>query len=104
MIIFIFCLLLFMVYKAELAPIHLFHKDYLSHKNTTLINGVFVILVYLSHSSAQCNLNHALDIPYISVISVIFKYPPDPTNISLPFCINTISIKTGTNSCNPSVD
>lgn len=67
MIIFIFCLLLFMVYKAELAPIHLFHKDYLSHKNTTLINGVFVILVYLSHSSAKCNLNHALDIPYISL-------------------------------------
>ena len=67
MIIFIFCLLLLMVYKAELAPINSFHKDYLSHKNTTLINGVFVILVYLSHSSAKCNLNSALDVPYLSL-------------------------------------
>lgn len=61
MVIFLLCLLIIMFYQVKFAPSHTFHKDYLSHKNTVLINGVFVILVYLSHSSAKCVLDGSLD-------------------------------------------
>lgn len=65
MTIILLCLLCIILYKVELAPVQSFHSDYLSHKNTVLVNGVFVILVYLSHSSAKVNLGGSLDAFYL---------------------------------------
>jgi len=65
MTIILLCLLCIMLYKVKLAPVQSFHNDYLSHKNTVLVNGVFVILVYLSHSSAKVELSHSLDTFYL---------------------------------------
>ena len=63
--IFLLCLFAMMLDRCKLAPVNTYHNDYLSHKNTVLINGVFVILVYLSHSSAKCALTNSMDQFYI---------------------------------------
>ena len=63
--VFLLCLFAMMLYRCKLAPVNTYHIDYLSHKNTVLINGVFVILVYLSHSSAKCALTNSMDQFYI---------------------------------------
>lgn len=41
-----------------------FHKDYTSKKQTSSINGIFTLLVFLSHVSTYISLNNSLDIPY----------------------------------------
>lgn len=44
-----------------------FFSDYCAPRRTTAINGIFTILVFLSHSAQYINLSGTLDNPYISM-------------------------------------
>lgn len=66
MIIFIFLILLLLVSRMQISKE--FHRDYLAHEHTLVINGVFVLLVLFSHSFANAtNMNTILDLPYKSI-------------------------------------
>lgn len=41
--------------------------DYMSKERTTAINGVFTILVFLSHSSGYIKLDGTFDLPYVAM-------------------------------------
>lgn len=48
-----------------------FFKDYCSPKNTATINGIFSVLIFLSHSVQYVELNGVLDTPYFSLRSFL---------------------------------
>ncbi len=48
-----------------------FFKDYCSPKNTATINGIFSVLIFLSHSVQYVDLNGFLDTPYFSLRSFL---------------------------------
>lgn len=52
MIAFIFILVVIVV-----SSIRKRHDDFMSHKQTTIINGIFVLLIFLSHSTQYINLS-----------------------------------------------
>lgn len=65
MIIFIFLLLFICINDIKFFGNNEFNLDYLSHKNTIVINGIFVILVFLSHSYANIIVDNSLvDLSY----------------------------------------
>lgn len=44
-----------------------FYEDYASHKNTTTVNAIFSILIFLSHAAAYVDLNNTFDQPYLDI-------------------------------------
>ncbi len=72
MLLFIIILLIISFNGVKFAEENSFHDDYLSLTNTTAINGIFVILVFLSHSSQYISLdNGILDSTYVTFKSYL---------------------------------
>ena len=46
-----------------------FYEDYLSPKNTTMINAIFSVLIFLSHAVQYVSLKGSLDAPYFEMRS-----------------------------------
>ena len=44
-----------------------FYSDYCSHKNTTTVNAIFSILIFLSHAVSYVDLNNTFDQPYLDI-------------------------------------
>ena len=44
-----------------------FYEDYASHKNTTTVNAIFSILIFLSHAASYVDLNNTFDQPYLDI-------------------------------------
>ena len=44
-----------------------FFDDYCSHKNTTTVNAIFSILIFLSHAVSYVELNNTFDEPYLAI-------------------------------------
>lgn len=44
-----------------------FHTDYCGPKQTSAINGIFTILIFLSHASQYVTLDGTLDAPYLTM-------------------------------------
>ena len=65
MILFLCALLFCMLYQVKVAKSNQFFLDYCHPKNTTIVNGIFVALVFLSHASAKIELNSSLDAGYV---------------------------------------
>lgn len=64
MIFFIFILAMIMFYELKIAEKDEFNRGYISPQSTTCVNGVFVILVFLSHACQYIKLDGIFDGPY----------------------------------------
>ncbi len=64
MIFFVFILAMIMLFELKVADKNEFIRDYISPASTTNVNGVFVILVFLSHISQYIKLDGVYDGPY----------------------------------------
>lgn len=64
-----FLLILFAVaaYRAKICRPGEFNTDYMSIKNTTAINGIFVVLVLFSHYAQYADFGGAFDLPYLAL-------------------------------------
>ena len=68
MIIFILILVAIMCSGLTVAKKNEFFEDYMSPKNTTTINAIFSVLIFLSHSVSYVSLpDDALNTPYLSL-------------------------------------
>ncbi|MBQ6440319.1 MAG: hypothetical protein IJJ06_09395 [Mogibacterium sp.] len=65
MVFFIMILLMIALTGADFAKPGEFNTDYLKKKNTTAINGLFVILVLFSHYAQYADFSGPYDIPYL---------------------------------------
>ncbi len=65
MIFFIIILLIVVFSQAKFADEGGFFEDYLDKKNTTAINGIFVILIIFSHYSQYTSFDGFYDLPYV---------------------------------------
>lgn len=65
MVIFLIILLMISFFGVKVAERNKFFSDYISKQKTTAVNGVFTVLVFLSHASGYIELSGALDSPYI---------------------------------------
>ncbi len=48
-----------------------FYADYCSQKNTTTVNAIFSILIFLSHGASYIDLNNTFDEPYLAIRSFL---------------------------------
>lgn len=64
MLIFAFILICIIFVDIQSAGKNEFYNDYCSPKQTTSINGIFVILVFFSHATQYLKLNGPLNTPY----------------------------------------
>ncbi len=69
MLIFVFIVALIVFYEMKIADSNEFHKDYISPKSTKAVNGLFTMLIFLSHSVQYIDLDGALDTPYTTMKS-----------------------------------
>lgn len=67
MLIFLIILIFVIFYKIKFCKRGEFFTDYSAPRQTSAINGIFTILIFLSHSSQYLRLNSALDSPYLLV-------------------------------------
>lgn len=67
MIVFVFILLVIILTGLKVAPKDEFFGDYLSPKNTATINGIFSVLIFLSHAVTYVNTDGVFDQPYLSM-------------------------------------
>lgn len=67
MFIFIIILICIIFMGMKIAPENSFHTDYCSPKQTSAVNGIFTVLIFLSHSSQYITLDNTLDKPYLSL-------------------------------------
>lgn len=67
MLVYIFILIAIICSGLTAAKKNEFFKDYCSPKNTATINGIFSVLIFLSHSVQYLNLNGVLDEPYFNL-------------------------------------
>ncbi len=44
-----------------------FYEDYCSHKNTTTVNAIFSVLIFLSHAVSYIDLTNTFDQPYLDI-------------------------------------
>lgn len=58
-------LLLLILYGIKISGLNHYNEDYLNKKNTTAINGIFVILVVFSHYAQYAGFEGPLDEPYL---------------------------------------
>lgn len=71
MIIFVFILLMIIFLDMKTAKNAEFFSDYMSKEKTTAINGIFTILVLLSHSVGYIKTDGAFDAPYMAMKSYL---------------------------------
>lgn len=69
MLIFLIGILLVIFAGIKIADENKFHNDYISYKQTNAINGIFVLLVFLSHACSYVAFNGELDSPYLTLRS-----------------------------------
>ena len=67
MLIYIFILIAIICSGLTAAKKNEFFKDYCSPKNTATINGIFSVLIFLSHSVQYLKLDGVLDGPYFDL-------------------------------------
>lgn len=68
MLVFLFILLLIIFMGMQVTPQNKFNDDYMSIQKTTAINGIFVLLVFLSHARQYIDISTgALDAPYLTM-------------------------------------
>lgn len=67
-IIILFGIILFGI---KISPRNKFFNDYAGKKQTSTINGIFTILIFLSHSAQYITLNSALDRPYLTIRNLL---------------------------------
>lgn len=66
MLVFLIILICILFYDIKVCRQGEFFNDYSAKKQTSTINGIFTILIFLSHSSQYLHLSGALDKPYLS--------------------------------------
>ena len=64
MLIFLIILAGIIIYGIKISKRGAFFDDYSAPKQTAAINGIFSLLIFLSHSSQYLTLNEAIDKPY----------------------------------------
>lgn len=69
MLIFVFIVALIVFYEMKIEDSNEFHKDYISPKSTKAVNGLFTMLIFLSHSVQYIDLGSVLDTPYTTMKS-----------------------------------
>lgn len=69
MLVFVFIVALVIFYELKIADGNEFHRDYISPKSTASVNGLFTILIFLSHSVQYIELDGVLDTPYATLKS-----------------------------------
>lgn len=67
MLIFIFILIAVIFVGIQQADKNEFYSDYCGRKQTTSINGIFVILVFLRHAAQYLSLDDALSSPFVTL-------------------------------------
>ncbi len=67
MIFFLIVIIAILFYGMQVKPRNEFHTDYCSRKQTSTINGIFSLLIFLSHASQYTVLGGALDNPYLAM-------------------------------------
>lgn len=67
MLVYIFILIAIICSGLTAAKKNEFFKDYCSPKNTATINGIFSVLIFLSHSVQYLKLEGVLDAPYFDL-------------------------------------
>ena len=67
MVFFLLILLAVTVAGARLCGPGEFNTDYLDKKNTTAVNGIFVVLVLFSHYAQYADLGGSFDMPYLAL-------------------------------------
>ncbi len=67
MLIFILILVAILCAGMKASGKNTFYADYLSPKNTTTINAIFSVLIFLSHSVQYVTMNGPLDTPYFQL-------------------------------------
>ncbi len=71
MLVYIFILIAIICSGLSAAKKNEFFKDYCSPKNTATINGIFSVLIFLSHSVQYLKLDGVLDSPYFNLRSFL---------------------------------
>ena len=71
MLVYIFILIAIICSGLTAAKKNEFFKDYCSPKNTATINGIFSVLIFLSHSVQYVKLDGVLDAPYFDLRSFL---------------------------------
>lgn len=66
-LVFVFILIMIVCYELKVCNKNEFNKAYISFEQTTAVNGIFVLLVFLSHVSQYIELNGNLDAPYATM-------------------------------------
>ncbi|MDE5670407.1 MAG: hypothetical protein K2I14_02950, partial [Eubacterium sp.] len=64
MLLFLFAVFFVVMINNQTKGSNAFFKDYSSPAQTTAINGIFVLLVFLSHAAQYVKLNGVMDKPY----------------------------------------
>ncbi len=67
MLVYLFLLLLIVFLNLKAAGKNEFFSDYLSKERTTAINGIFVLIVFLSHASTYITPDGPLDAAYLTL-------------------------------------
>lgn len=67
MLIFLLIFIGILLYGIKISKRGAFYNDYSAPKQTATINGIFTILIFLSHASQYLRLNEAIDTPYLAV-------------------------------------
>ena len=67
MIFFLLALLLIIAGGLRFSKINQFNEDYLNKKNTTAVNGIFVVLIVFSHYSKYVDFGGVFDAPYLAM-------------------------------------
>lgn len=65
MLIFLIIFIGILLYGVGISKKGTFFEDYSAPKQTAAINGIFTILIFLSHASQYLRLNEAIDEPYL---------------------------------------
>ncbi len=65
MLIFLIIFIAILLYGVKISKKDAFFEDYSAPKQTAAINGIFTILIFLSHASQYLQLNEAIDRPYL---------------------------------------
>ena len=68
MIIFFIALMIIICVGMKFSGKNEFFRDYCSPVDTGMVNGVFSVLIFLSHSSGYLKLNSPLDSPYKAIV------------------------------------
>ncbi len=71
MVVYFFILVAVVCSGISVAGKNEFFKDYCSQKNTSTVNGIFSVLIFLSHGASYLKLDEVVDAPYLGVNSFL---------------------------------